>query len=154
MRQPAIIGEAPARNADPSRPLAGRAGRVICLLAGWECDDPHEELSRRFFLVNLLDEWPGRAGKGTVWPAALARRRAEALREALSGRLAALLLGWRVAGAFGIRDGSYGLWRPEDELVPARHAVLPHPSGINRALNDQDVRIAAGTILREVGDVA
>jgi uracil-DNA glycosylase len=147
--KPIVIGEAPNRaaGADDTRPVQGRAARVLCELAGWEPADG-ATLQKKFFAINVLGEWPGSAGKGSAWPVERARKNAATLCLTLNGRRAAVLLGKRVAQAFGV-DAEYGEWREADDAVPIRHVVVPHPSGINRALNDPELRKRTGEVLRE-----
>lgn len=98
--------------------------------------DPAEGLLRRFRTVNLFPEYRER------WSVPAAREAAEAL----SLAPVTVLLGRRVATAFGLGRIRYFEWIIRDgaELV-----VAPHPSGLSRLLNDPAVRITMGGTLRE-----
>ena len=137
-----MIGEAPSANGDRTDPIGGRAERVLCELAGFD------DLGSRFLRTNLISDWPGPNGKGSAWPRDVARERAMMQASFLTGhRPAVVLLGKRVADAFGV-DSEYFVWR-EPDLIKAPHVVIPHPSGVNRALNDPDVRRRTGEVLNE-----
>ena len=70
-----IVGQAPGRAGDPSEPLlGGRVGRRLCELMGI-CEAQLRSIRR----VNLIDRWPGSAGKGDRFPMAEAREGAERL---------------------------------------------------------------------------
>lgn len=142
-----IIGQAPSRTSEV--PLEGLVGRRVC---EWTGLSTWEELNARFALANLLPKWPGKDGKGDAFPLAEARRHAEGLfREVLMPEEwdLILLLGWNVAGAFGVpaavgylnEFAAAGIARLQEwDALPGvrapRFVVLPHPSGVNRWLND------------------
>lgn len=138
-----MIGEAPSRSGDRFDPISGRAERLLCDLAGWK-----DGLGPRFLRLNLLEENPGPSsgGKGDAWPLDLARQRAAQM--VFAGRPAAVLLGRRVAAAFGARGAYCEWWDPSDE-VRAPYVVIPHPSGVNRLYNDPAVRDQVGVVLRD-----
>lgn len=124
-----LVGEAPNRTGDPSRPLMGRIGKRIADL----CNLGIKDYSRAFELRNLLARWPGRSGKGSEFPFAQAKAAAATLR--LGKRKAKfVLLGSRLAKAAGMDS--------IPKFDPARIGksiviVVPHPSGINRWWNDR-----------------
>lgn len=135
-----IVGEAPSRLV--SEPLTGPSGRRLSELMGIE----HGEMLERFERTNLLADWPGRDGHGSAFPLLLAMSRALELREGPWD--AFLLLGKRVAAAFGFRaDVRYLAWY---EMADRRFAVLPHPSGVNRWFNEPANRAQARRFLRSV----
>jgi hypothetical protein len=125
-----VLGEAPSRTS--AAPFEG--SRLGLYLGA----DP----AGRFELANLLDAWPGPAGKGSAFPLAEARAAADLLD--LGGRRV-ILCGWRVAAALDFRAPAYLRWR---DHRGARMAVLPHPSGVNRWWNDPGNRRRARRFLR------
>jgi uracil-DNA glycosylase len=122
-----IIGQAPGPRGD-GEPLSGQAGRRLSALCGLTVDAYLAQFER----VNLLTHFPGKAGKGDAFPLPAARKAAAALLPALEGRRV-VLLGGKVAAAFGLQQAPLLVWRP---LGGAMVAVAPHPSGINRWWND------------------
>lgn len=138
-----LVGEAPARQRN-RRALDGGSGDRLARMAGME---DRAELLRTFDAVNLLGRWPGAKGKGTSWDAARARR--AAVRAPLRG--VCVLLGARVAAAYGLADLGVFQWA---KLPRALAVVVPHPSGINRAYNDEATRAAAGRALHEARALA
>lgn len=130
------MGEAPCRKG--GEPFTGRAGKVLEELAGFP---PRRE----FDCVNLLQSWPGAAGKGSAFPAHDARVAAAAMLAVIPQGRVVVLAGKRVAAAFGIRNPEFLRWYAVGGCVLG---VLPHPSGINRWLNDPMNRRAAGHFLR------
>lgn len=148
MSLPLLLGEAPGSGGGTRDPLGARTARRLADLAGWppergESDPYRAALARRFELRNLLARNPGKVGKGAAFPLGDARLAAAALD--LDGRTV-IALGKRVAAALGIPT-DYFEWR---SVRGARVVVVPHPSGINRVLNDAATREATGAILREV----
>ena len=123
-----IIGQAPGRA--PGVVLGGRCGARLAALAGISLDEFLERTDR----MNLLDHWPGKAGKGDAFVSQFdAREMAAAMMPMLAGRVV-VLLGNGVSGAFGMR-GSAFTWTT---LLDAKAvAWSPHPSGISRWWNDQ-----------------
>jgi uracil-DNA glycosylase len=128
--RPLIVGEAPSRVGDPSRPITGACGDRLACFCGVEGID----FRRLFARMNLLSVWPGRSGKGTKWDRQTARAAADvAARRFVCGRVV-VCLGWRVADALSVKAGGYF------EPVPLRGSVayvVPHPSGINRWYNER-----------------
>lgn len=147
-----LVGEAPGAKGDPLKPLEGRPGLVLCKLAGWERDVNY--IRTKFRVLNVLDAYPGAAsGKGTVWPLMESREAAARLLPGLRRSKGAVLLGKRVAAAFGIRGASYCSWSRPTEHVPCPHVVIPHPSGVNRRLNEKKMRKKVGEVLREAAEL-
>lgn len=140
MKRTLLIGEAPARTTVGARPFTGPTGRRLAELAALA------ELRDGFDAVNLLDRWPGRAGrKGSAFPLALARPAAEALLPRLRRRRV-ILVGRRVAAAFWLARLPYLTWAHEHGVALA---VLPHPSGVCRWWNEPENVAAASAFLRE-----
>lgn len=136
--RPTLVGEAPAPRRNRAA-LDGPAGDRLARHAGMADRD---ELLGSFDAVNLLGRWPGCAGKGSAWDAARARRAAR--RKPLRG--VCVLLGGRVAAAYGLDGLGWGWWlRTPRALV----CVVPHPSGVNRLYNDPPMRELAGRVLAE-----
>lgn len=139
--RPLMIGEAPSWSG--GAPLAGRPA---ILLAGC-CGMAVSAWLATWERVNLFSVPPrkqrGGKGKGFELPPEAAARAASAVD--LRGRHV-LLLGRRVALAFGVRPASAAgpvrIGRGE-----ASAAVIPHPSGIVRWWNDAGNRIAAGRVM-------
>ena len=136
-----LIGQAPGRNGDLDAPLEGKIGRRLSKLAGITTDEYLEATER----LNLLDDWPGKKGKGDEWPVKKAEKSADELRPNLSGRRI-LFVGRNVARAFGFDDVPRLEWRKTDEF---EFAWIPHPSGIVLWWNDRENRERAGRFLRE-----
>lgn len=142
--RPLIVGEAPSRLGDPSKPITGKCGAKLAEFAGLT----GPEFRRVFARMNLLQRWPGSAGKGTRWDAAEARRLAtEARRSRFVGRRTVLLLGWRVAAAFEVRVEGYFV---QACCGGATAIVVPHPSGVNRWYNEPANRKRMVRFMRRV----
>jgi hypothetical protein len=91
-----------------------------------------------FETANLIDIYPGRQGKGDLFPADLARAAAKGTDLAAHDRV--LFVGAGVARAFGFA-GPVLRWQ---RFRGTMAAAMPHPSGINRWWNDAaNVRRAA-----------
>jgi uracil-DNA glycosylase len=137
-----LIGEAPGRAPAPDGPLGGRCGRRLADLAGLSFEAYLGAVERR----NLLPRNPGRAGaKGDAFPMREARARAWAFARSHAGRRA-ILLGRRVAAAFGRPDALYLIW---SSLAPFSEAMIfPHPSGVNRWWNARENVLSAREVLR------
>ena len=138
-----FVGEAPGgRPNEDERPLAGRAGKFLAKLAGKEGVIPDH-----FETVNLLSYYPGTSGKGSNFVASEAKVKAEKLLTRLDGNEYLILLGRRVAGAFGQKDLPYF---KSKFVPPCWVVVIPHPSGINRVWNDpktvKQARIFLGSL--------
>ena len=122
-----LLGQAPARDGDPRRPLIGGrgSGRILQLLTGTTL----RQYSRIFERRNLLQAWPGSAGaKGDLFPMTDAREAANALLPFLAGRRV-VLLGTGVARAFGFPPETPRFeWFERDGT---RFALSPHPSPAN-----------------------
>lgn len=141
-----IIGQAPSSTSDPSVPLSGKSGKFLAKLAGV----PFEKLGDVFERVNVLNEHPGNAKKkGDKFPMRLARPAAAALKPSLSGRKV-VLLGKKVAEAFG-HDGAPFEWVPDPAGFEV--ATCPHPSGVNLFWNSVENRAEAcrffGAIMKD-----
>jgi uracil-DNA glycosylase len=103
----------------------------------------------RFDRVNLLQEWPGRDGKGSLLPGERAKEAAAALRLAYPQR-PLVLMGARVAYAFGYERRHFEWLRWFTAWDGRRIAVCPHPSGIVRWWNDPDNARAAQDFFDEL----
>lgn len=129
-----LIGEAPSRTGDPGAPLSGRIGQRLADLSGLTLDEYLRATKR----LNLFQQWHGAAGKGSAFPLDEAREAAFAVRlKHFRMGQRVLLLGKRVASAFGMRQPDYLKWY---EVGGVQVAVIPHPSGINRWYNSESNR--------------
>jgi hypothetical protein len=127
--KPLIIGEAPSKNGKPERPIEGRIGQRLADHAGLS----YADFLVHFDRVNLLHERQEVAGKGFVFDRAAAINAAQALVKQLTAGRLVLLLGRRVAGAFGCTKDYFDAHHLENGAILY---VVPHPSGINRWWND------------------
>ena len=125
--KPLIIGEGPSKYGDPSRPIGGRIGRRLAALSGVDS----ATFAQQFSKMNLLDTWPGQSGKGSKFDAARARESAQRSGRRLRRGRIVILLGKRVAEAFGIEP----VYFDRQSLRDADAFVVPHPSGVNRWYN-------------------
>lgn len=133
--KPLIVGEAPGKGGDASKPIEGRIGARLAACCGLTFD----EFLERFDRVNLLDVQPQVSGKGTDFNVKLASKKAfyfEHNREGLFGRPFTLLLGKRVAAAFGLTKVEYFV--PITFKNGSKAYVVPHPSGVSRWWNTLD----------------
>lgn len=142
-----LLGQAPSRGTEGAAPFSGQSGRRLAELAGLE----HRDFGSVFELRNVINWWPGSAGKkGDRFPMAVARERALTLQDELVGRRV-VFVGLGVSRAFSVPDGELMVWRRERHLG-FDFAVMHHPSGINTWWNDPDNRDAAATFLGRLAD--
>jgi len=146
--KPLIVGQAPSRN-NPAPFSGGMTGRRIAHLL----DVRYDALPALVRWENLLDEWPGKSGKGDRFDIDAARAAATALvereahramRDKTEPRL--LLLGRAVTKSFGIFEAEPFTFYTAG---PLRIAMLPHPSGINHFWNSPENVERAARFLRE-----
>jgi hypothetical protein len=159
--KPLLIGESPSRSGDRYHafPLSGAVAQTLCQLAGIP---PQAEGSRygrwtwalyeRFDCVNALKRYPSGG-----WDRDAAAARVGRLIE--PERRVVVLLGRRAQTAYvdslapassGMLAREYFEWVEDTTPDGARHAVaLPHPSGMNRMLNDSSIRRRMGDVLRD-----
>lgn len=134
-----LIGQAPASySATDARAFSGRSGARLAALMGIS----QSSMLRRFETANLLPRYPGKNGKGDLFPQGQAR--ALAADFALPER--ALFVGAGVARAFGFAAPPFR-WRPFRQGVAA---WMPHPSGVNRWWNEPANVAAAARFLRRL----
>lgn len=151
--KPLLVGEAPGPNGDPDHPLEGRpAGRLLeCM--GWtanelEGTEPGARLREMFEVRNLIDRPMPRpeGAKGCDFPREEAAEAARSLVLLVEREQTMVLLGKRVAAAFGQSGVAY--WKTIlPGGVPAPLVVVPHPSGIVRLWNDPVTRVQTGHVL-------
>jgi uracil-DNA glycosylase len=136
--RPLLVGQAPGRLGG-ARAFAGdkRSARRLAELVG------ARRASDFFRTRNLLQAFPGKAGKGDRFPMAEARAAATKMR--LRGTV--LFAGKKVAAAFGCSSAMYFEWRRRGGF---RYAVVPHPSGVNRWWNDPSNRERARAFFRDL----
>jgi len=127
--KPLIIGEAPGKHGDPTKPCEGRVGARLAACAGLTFAEYLETFDR----VNLLDEQPQDAPKGMAFNVKLAVRKARMLEwSQIPERPFVLILGKRAGAAFGFTNIEYF------QLVRINTVdafVVPHPSGASRWWN-------------------
>jgi uracil-DNA glycosylase len=153
-----LVGQAPSRESDPTRPFSGRSGARLAALAGVE----HDRLAEAFRLRNVIDWYPGpgRGGeKGDAFPMRVARPAAIALARTFEIGASVILVGLNVARAFRVGSEKPLTWfrcavvhdlpGGVARFVGFRAAIIPHPSGINRWWNEPANELAAAEFLRE-----
>ena len=142
-----IVGEAPNSGSLRDRPdlvLGGAIGKRLAYWAGVTIDEYLEWTTR----VNLFDE-------ATRWSKPKARLRAAQILDELQPEDVLILLGEKVAEAFGASDYKLYEWRfTRTQRGYASVVRLPHPSGRNRVLNDPVARARVGLVFREAMEVA
>ena len=150
--KPLILGEAPSKSGDQyfMFPLSGAVGQRLCTLAGLTPDARGTQygryywpLRKRFDLRNLLERYPGPAGRGAAFPLRTATEAWGALAPQLSGRVV-VLLGRRLAGLAGVED--FFVWR---NVGGVRLMVIPHPSALNSYYNSTEMWDSASCALQE-----
>lgn len=144
-------------------PLSGRVARTLCQLAGIPPQEDGSTYGRwTWALYDEFECWNlfSRYAQAETWSVPKARDRAREIERDLHGRVV-VCLGRRVqAAVYDALDidryeaGFFHSWvtrtseRARPEAV-VRVAAIPHPSGLNRALNDPDERERCGRVLRE-----
>ena len=146
---PLLIGEAPPPSGlGPLGPFDCDSGDKLAGLLT-EAAAPNgpawtrEEALAAFERVNVLERWPGKAGKGSRFPVAEARQGANAIVGRLLVGQRVVLAGKRVASAFGLL-APIGAWV---NVRGTHFTVIPHPSGSTRDYNCALTRVAAGSAL-------
>lgn len=143
MRKPLFVGQSPAQDGDPWRPMTGRFMNFVLALTGWD----QYSYRTRFDFVNLVDRFPGKSGKGDAFPMDEARWKANLLawHGDLDGRLI-VCWGRSVARALQVNyavEFCYLNYSPGGRP----YHLMPHPSGINQWWNDSsNRRLAADTL--------
>lgn len=141
-----LVGQAPSRTSDPARPLSGEPlSTKLAALCGLTVPEYLEAFDRR----NLLPLWPGKNGKGDLFPIRAARAAAADMSVLLVDR-DVVFLGRNVARAFGRPGLPFLAWHAGIGGPPGRAACLPHPSGVNLWWNDERNRRAAARFLRRL----
>lgn len=130
-----VVGQAPSARTIGRPPLSGPSGVKLARLVGASA------LSDIAEPANLLPSFPGKRGKGDAFPMGPAREAAQ--REAIGGRVV-VLLGRKVAEAFGLKGLPYLQWCRHRG---GRVVVVPHPSGVNRWWNEAANVAAAREVL-------
>jgi uracil-DNA glycosylase len=141
--KPLIIGQAPARGNDDKPPFSGQSGARLARLAGVGVSG--DVLPEHFDLINLIEAYPGKKGRGDYFDMATAREAAMLIRDRLRQdppRLV-LLMGRKVKRAMGVNgDVEYLEWFNLEESLAA---CFPHPSGLNHWWNEPgNVGLAQG----------
>lgn len=169
LRRPLLVGEAPSRSGDRYHmfPLSGRVARTLCTLAGISPQDEGSTYGRwtwalydHFECVNVFERY----AQATPWDVNKACTRfAEIVMGGRPGprvivclgrRVQAAMLGWFNGNlAFGgddFYDWNVAVRGDDPLLAPLVDVVsIPHPSWLNRLLNDPEQRELCGATLRE-----
>lgn len=163
-----LLGEAPSRGGDRYHmfPLSGPPARVLCQMAGIPPEPEGSTYGRwtwalyeRFECRNVF----ARYADATPWSAPRAREAVGSFRRDLYRRVV-VTLGRRVDAAL---CGALGV-PPADEFYEVRRVSstraepdsyltvvsMPHPSGLNRLLNDPAERERCGETLRRALELA
>jgi hypothetical protein len=132
-----LVGEAPNASGRGRIANTTASGRRLASLGG-------ADLPR----TNVIQEFPGRSGKGAAFPRELAVAGLARLWRRTPRRVAFVYMGKRVAAADGWR-GDYLQW---GEHRGRMVATFPHPSGINMWWNDAaNVELARDFVLELSG---
>jgi G:T/U-mismatch repair DNA glycosylase len=125
-----IVGEAPGKNTRSYLPMfpyprTSSGGRLLQLSGLTPAE--YFTIQRR----NLIEEYPG------IWPKFEAKKQAQNILEDMPRGSRVVLLGRRVGEAFGFTQ-----YFQHETHAGSVYAILPHPSGLNRELNDERVKAA------------
>lgn len=140
--KPLIIGEAPSKHGDPDKPIEGKIGNRLAHAGGITFEDYMACFER----VNLLHVRQEYSGKGSAFNKAEALEHANKLQKQFVAGRTILLLGKRVAEAFGLNGDYFDVHFVNDAHV----YVIPHPSGVNRWWNDPENRSRMEEFMHEV----
>lgn len=157
-----LLGEAPSRGGDRFHhfPLSGPPARVLCGLAGIPPVEGGTTYGRwtwalydAFECRNVFERYRD----ATPWSAPAARSRVAESLDDLYGRVV-VCLGRRpqkaltdaLAGGAAALYAPFYTWIGRDVLF----AAIPHPSGLNRILNNADERERSGATLRHALELA
>lgn len=139
-----LVGEAPGGRGEELRPaLEGLVGKRLAQMMGLEYPDYLRSVTRR----NIYE----RPDDGRRWKAPEAKRRAANLMMHFEHGDRVVLLGNRVSEAFGVSAWPLFSWRSFQRVMTGETyhvARVPHPSGRNRALNDETTRRQMARFLR------
>lgn len=140
------FGNAPERYAREIYTLTGKSGKRLASLMGFEGDQAMFEYALSTERVNVVARQPDWKDQALV-----ASRVAE-LEQRFVGRRV-VLLGVRVAAAFGVSDLDLLTWR-HDSPRRAWLARVPHPSGRSHWWNEEANVLAAAGFLRDALELA
>jgi uracil-DNA glycosylase len=170
MSKPVLLGEAPSKSGDRYHmfPLSGAVAQALCKMADIKPLAGESRygqwtwaLYEHFECENLIERWPGAQGRGSAFPLAVARPLAVDFVKEHDGRVV-VLLGSRLKSLFTVVVENY-VWHEKLVAYDGHGGVhqagcqvvaIPHPSGLNRVLNDQAERDRSGAVLREAIDRA
>lgn len=154
--RPVLIGEAPSKGGDRYHrfPLSGPPARVLCGLAAIPPDPDGSTYGRwtwalydRFECRNVYE----RFRHATPWSVPGARERARRMTDLLEDGRIVVCLGRKVHAAVcsGLDLGAPPDYHEWVTVAPTGTAVvaIPHPSGLNRLLNDAEERARSGKTL-------
>jgi hypothetical protein len=141
--RPLLVGEGPNATGCPDQRLA-LTGRVMQRLCAWSGLTTAAYL-RRFERRNLFHT----RAEAERWSAPAARGRATELAAGLECHRELLLLGRRVAAAFGLDGHGFHTWHQVGEH---QALLLPHPSGLNHHWNETQNRDRMGQEIREAAE--
>ena len=148
IRRPLLIGDVPAKESDPTKPLSGQMARRLIGLIWPAADSTHgmAMYSMEFDQVYVLRRRPE---NGPAFLIADARSAAADLekREARTGRVRAVLLGRRTAKAFRHTGGYLKWFVRESGLVIA---TFPDPAGVRQWWAVEENQEAAREFMRQL----
>jgi hypothetical protein len=108
------------------------------------------ELEHPIPLIGLVDAWPGRTSRGKGFPSGQATVNAAHLFRMLPADADLVLVGTKVAEAFGVQ-GAYLRWRTvQQDGLTRRVAVFPLPGSVRDWWADPKHATAAARFLRAV----
>lgn len=151
--KPLLLGEAPSKTGDRYHefPLSGAVARVLCTLAGIPPIEGGTRYGRwtwalydRFDCLNLFQRYH----EATPWSAPLARERWRVRLDEEGPWPVVVMLGRKVQAA--VTPGIKGYDFHQFAYAPlSAYVTIPHPSGLNRLLNDPAERERCGDTLRK-----
>lgn len=158
--RPILLGEAPSKSGDRYNrfPISGRVSETLCRLASIEPEPDGSRYGRWYWALrevfsvgNVISRY------AAAYPWSLPRAQAAWTRWLVGewgGRepLVVVCLGRRVQRAVGLGAArGWGDWVFAGLLAAV---AIPHPSGLNRVLNDPGVRLLVGETLDQARRIA